>query len=314
MSKRRFLPPLNALRTFEAVARTLSFTRAADQLHVTQSAVSRQVKHLEDILGVELLRRRGSLQLTDEGRFLLPVLTESFDRIAEAVGRIRNQTGATPLVISLPPTFARRIVLPRLHEFQAAHADVEIKIETPSTNVDLRTAPVDMAVFFGEDDVSNLVVDLLMCETLTPVCSPRLAAEASGKDFRSFIQSQRLLHVQQRNEPWQDWEIFLRAAGCQGVDYQRGMVLETADLAVESAASHCGVAVVDVRLFGAYIADGRLAVPFDLALPSGRNYYLVSRAEEIEIPRIYAFRAWIIGLFQSPQFLRTSPPLERPPA
>ncbi|MBL9035123.1 MAG: LysR family transcriptional regulator [Rhodospirillaceae bacterium] len=293
---RRRLPPLNALRAFEAVARSLSFTKAADQLLVTQSAVSRQVKNLEDILGVQLLKRKGPLELTEEGRKLLPVLTGSFDRIAEVIAGIKVAHANPPLTLSMPPTFTRRMLMPRLADFQQKNPDLELRIETPATNIEFASAPIDMAIFFGFNRVDALVTDLLMIEEMTPVCSPRLAAEA-GNDIVDFLRKHPLLHVRQGEDLWQCWTIFAEQAGLNGLAVDRGVVMGTADLVVESAINDGGVAMVDVRLFPDEVRSGRLAVPFRHTVKSGRSYYLVSRAEEIEIPRIAAFRAWVIDQF-----------------
>jgi LysR family glycine cleavage system transcriptional activator len=298
---RRRLPPLNALRAFEAVARSLSFTKAADQLLVTQSAVSRQVKNLEDILGVQLLKRKGPLELTEEGRKLLPVLTGSFDRIAEVIAGIKVAHANPPLTLSLPPTFARRMVVPRLADFQRRHPDLEIRIDTPPSNIEFASAPVDMAIFFGFNRVDALVTDLLLREEFTPVCSPKLAAhvgkDGAGNDLADFIRKHPLLHVRQGEDLWQCWSIFTEQAGLGEVPVDRGIVLETADLVVESAMNDGGVGMIDVRMFPDEVKSGRLVAPFQASVVSGRSYYLVSRAEEIEIPRIAAFRAWVIEQF-----------------
>ncbi len=293
---RRRLPPLNALRAFEAVARSLSFTKAADQLLVTQSAVSRQVKNLEDILGVQLLKRKGPLELTEEGRKLLPVLTGSFDRIAEVIAGIKVAHANPPLTLSMPPTFTRRLVMPRLADFQQRHPDLELRIETPATNVEFAQAPIDMAIFFGFNRVDALVTDLLMIEEMTPVCSPKLAAQA-GNDIGAFLRAHPLLHVRQGEDLWQCWTIFAERAGLEDLAVDRGVVMGTADLVVESAINDGGVAMVDLRLFTEEVRSGRLVAPFQTTVKSGRSYYLVSRAEEIEIPRIAAFRAWVIDQF-----------------
>jgi LysR family glycine cleavage system transcriptional activator len=298
---RRRLPPLNALRAFEAVARSLSFTKAADQLLVTQSAVSRQVKNLEDILGVQLLKRKGPLELTEEGRKLLPVLTGSFDRIAEVIAGIKVAHANPPLTLSLPPTFARRMVMPRLADFQRRHPDLEIRIDTPPSNIEFASAPVDMAIFFGFNRVDALVTDLLLREEFTPVCSPKLAAQVGknggGNDLADFIRKHPLLHVRQGEDLWQCWSIFTEQSGLGDVPVDRGIVLETADLVVESAMNDGGVGMIDVRMFPDEVKSGRLVAPFQTGIVSGRSYYLVSRAEEIEIPRIAAFRAWVIEQF-----------------
>ena len=304
--ERRSLPPLNALRAFEAVARSLSFTRAAEELLVTQSAVSRQVKNLEDILGVALLRRKANLELTDEGKRLLPVLTDAFDRIDVVVAGFKRQSKKPPLTLSLPPTFARRLVLPLLPEFQRQNPDLEIRIETPPVNVDFRNSGHDLAVFFGEVEtqgaahgatMAEMIIDLLMSDQFTPLASPTLIKEAGWADLGAMVAKAQLLHIRQGNDPWFDWRLFARQTGLTGVRVERGLVLETADQAVQSACSGGGVALADPRLFQEEIAQGRVAPVFDVKVNSGRHYYLVSRAEEIEIPRIAAFRAWITRHF-----------------
>ncbi|HEX4507293.1 MAG TPA: LysR substrate-binding domain-containing protein [Alphaproteobacteria bacterium] len=300
--ERRSLPPLNALRAFEAVARSLSFTRAAEELLVTQSAVSRQVKNLEDILGVSLLRRKANLELTDEGKRLLPVLTDAFDRIDVVVAGFKRQSRKPPLTLSLPPTFARRLVLPLLPEFQKQHPDLEIRIETPPVNVDFRNSGHDLAIFFGEVEAhgpsgAEMIVDLLMSDQFAPLASPKLAKTAAWPDLATMAAKAQLLHIRQGNDPWFDWRLFLRQTGLPNVRVERGLVLETADQAVQSACSGGGVALADPRLFQEEIDQKRLTPLFDVTVNSGRYYYLLSRAEEIEIPRIAAFRAWITRHF-----------------
>jgi LysR family glycine cleavage system transcriptional activator len=287
---RRRLPPLNALRAFEAVARSLSFTKAADQLLVTQSAVSRQVKNLEDILGVQLLKRKGPLELTEEGRKLLPVLTGSFDKIAEVIAGIKA-THANPaphFVAAADLRAAHGDAAPR--RFPAQASDLEIRIDTPPSNIEFATAPVDMAIFFGSNTVDALIVDLLMREEITAICSPRLAAGA-GNDLAQFIRSRPLLHVRQGEDLYQCWSIFAAQSGLEEMPVDRGIVLETADLVIESAINDSGVGMLDPRLIPEELKSGRLVTPFKTAVKSGRSYFLVSRAEEIEIPRIAAFRA-----------------------
>lgn len=292
---RRQLPPLNALRAFEAVARSLSFTKAADQLLVTQSAVSRQVKNLEDILGVALLKRKGVLELTEEGKKLLPVLTDSFDRVADVIAGFRQARTKPPLVLSVPPTFAQRMLLPRLSAFQRLYPDLEIRLETPPVNVDFDTAPIDLAIYFGDVKIDDMIVDLLMQEEMTPICSPALAAGAA--DLPSLLKKGPLLHIRQGEDLHRCWTLFTRQAGLDGINVKRGLVLETADQAVQLAMNDGGIAVVDIRLCREELASGKLVTPFDRTIVSGRNYFLVSRAEEIEIPRIAAFRTWVLDQF-----------------
>jgi LysR family glycine cleavage system transcriptional activator len=292
---RRQLPPLNALRAFEAVARSLSFTKAADQLLVTQSAVSRQVKNLEDILGVALLKRKGALELTEEGKRLLPVLTDSFDRVADVIAGFRQARSKPPLVLSVPPTFAHRMLLPHLSAFQRLHPDLEIRLETPPTNIDFDSAPVDLAIYFGDVKIDDMIVDLLMQEVLTPVCSPAMAAGIA--DLPSLLKKGPLLHIRQGEDLHRCWSLFVKQSGLDAISIKRGLVLETADQAVQLAMNDGGIAVVDPRLCPEELASGKLIAPFDRTVVSGRNYFLVSRAEEIEIPRIGAFRSWVLDQF-----------------
>lgn len=292
---RRHLPPLNALRAFEAVARSQSFTKAAEELLVTQSAVSRQVKNLEDILGVTLILRKAQFGLTEEGRRLLPVLTEAFDRLDTTIGGFRRQSKKPPLSLSLPPTFARRIVLPRLAEFQRAHADLEIRVETPPVNVDFKASIHDVAIFYGEAIGADLLGDMLMRERIAPLASPALLAQAQWPDLKTMAAKARLLHVRQSGDAWVDWRLFLRQMGLAGIAVERGLVLETADQAVQSALAEGGVALCDPRLFAEEIASGRLVMPFPAEVLTGRAYSLICRPDEADLARIAAFRAWALA-------------------
>jgi LysR family glycine cleavage system transcriptional activator len=260
------------------------------------------VKNLEDILGVALLRRKANLELTDEGKRLLPVLTDAFDRIDVVVAGFKRQSKKPPLTMSLPPTFARRLFLPIFPEFQKQHPDLEIRIETPPVNVDFRNSGHDLAIFFGEVEAqgsigSEMIIDLLMSDQMTPLASPALIKEANWPDLAAMLAKAQLLHIRQGNDPWYDWRLVARQTGLTTARVERGLVLETADQAVQSAINGGGVTICDPRLFQEEIAQKRLAPVFDVTVNSGRHYHLVSRAEEIEIPRIAAFRAWVTRHF-----------------
>jgi LysR family glycine cleavage system transcriptional activator len=289
---RRQLPPLNALRAFEAVARFLSFTKAADELLVTQSAVSRQVKNLEDILGVALILRKAQLELTEEGKRLLPVLTDSFDRMDVVIGSFRRQSKKPPLSLAVPPTFARRILLPRLADFQRANSDLEIRIETPPVNPDFRNSGHDMAILFGEIETDGLIADVLMRETSSPLASPELIKKSNWPDLKTMIAKAPLLHIRQGNDSWHDWRMLARQVGFAGIPVERGVVVETADQAVQAAISGGGVVEVDPRLCAEELASGQLVPLFDISILTGRAYTLVCRPDETDLARIAAFRAW----------------------
>ncbi len=304
---RRQLPPLNALRAFEAVARFLSFTKAAEELLVTQSAVSRQVKNLEDILGVALILRKAQLELTEEGKRLLPVLTDSFDRMDVIIGSFRRQSKKPPLSLAVPPTFARRILLPRLPEFQRANADLEIRLETPPVNPDFRNSGHDLAILFGEVEADGLIAEVLMRERSSPLCSPDLVKKSNWPDLKTMIAKAPLLHIRQGNDSWHDWRMLARQVGCAGVPVERGIVVETADQAVQAAISGGGVTEVDPRLCAEEVASGQLVAPFDISIMTGRTYTLVCRADETDLARIAAFREWALTALAEPSL--PEPPL-----
>lgn len=302
------MPPLNALRAFEAVARFLSFTKAADELLVTQSAVSRQVKNLEDILGVGLILRKAQLELTEEGQRLLPVLTDSFDRMDQVIGSFRRQSKKPPLSLSLPPTFARSLLLQRLPEFQRSCADLEIRIETPLVNPDFRNSGHDLAVMFGETDTEGLIADVLMRERASPLASPDLIGRSAWADLRSMIAKAPLIHIRQGNDPWHDWRLLARQVGFAGLPVERGVVVETADQAVQAAIAGAGVVVVDPRLCADETGAGRLAAPFPISVLTGRAYTLVCRPDETELARISAFRRWALAALAEAASLEAGPP------
>ena len=259
---------------------------------MTQSAVSRQVKNLEDILGVALILRKAQLELTEEGKRLLPVLTDSFDRMDVVIGSFRRQSKKPPLSLAVPPTFARRILLPRLADFQRANSDLEIRIETPPVNPDFRNSGHDMAILFGEIETDGLIADVLMRETSSPLASPELIKKSNWPDLKTMIAKAPLLHIRQGNDSWHDWRMLARQVGFAGIPVERGVVVETADQAVQAAISGGGVVEVDPRLFAEELASGQLVPLFDISILTGRAYTLVCRPDETDLARIAAFRAW----------------------
>ncbi len=168
------------------------------------------------------MRRKANLELTDEGKRLLPVLTDAFDRIDVVVAGFKRQSRKPPLTLSLPPTFARRLVLPLLPEFQKQHPELEIRIETPPVNVDFRNSGHDLAIFFGEVEAhgttaAEMIVDLLMSDQFAPLASPKLMKESGWPDLAAMASKAQLLHIRQGNDPWFDWRLFLRQTGLPNV-------------------------------------------------------------------------------------------------
>jgi DNA-binding transcriptional LysR family regulator len=296
---RRWLP-LNALRAFEAVGRQGSFTGAAQGLLVSQSAVSRHVIGLEDLLGVPLFERRPQqASLTEAGRRLLPVVQKAFDRIDGALEEILRERGAPrrSLRVLLPPTFAQRLAVPILRDFRAEFPELTLDIDSrPAAQSAEKDA--DIAVIYSPPRVAPQVLDLLWMVRLALLCHPAVAAKAEGRDLAGFLAQNDLLHVRLDGRPQAFvWETFARAEGLSGQQLDRGLVFDTAELAVQYALSGAGVALVDPVLFAEEIAAGRLVKPFDREIDDGYGYYLSIHPDDLDRPEISLFRTWLIRRF-----------------
>src|ERR1700723_3283987 len=297
--ERRWLP-LNALRAFEGVAQHLSFTAAANALLISQSALSRHVIALEKMIGVQLFERRPhSLVLTKAGQHLLPAVMKSFDRLEYALDDLRNDgaTGTRTLRVQMPPSFAAYLAVPILRDFKRAAAEVEIDLVSPY-GVGPPPGDVDVAVVYSKPTVTDLVTDLLWPVRLTMLCHPSIAARHSGKNLSEFIAANELVHVRISDLPRHHlWMQFARVAGLHSLNVERGLVFDTAVLAVQYALSGEGIALVDGYLFGDYIRTGRLSKPFDNILDDGYGYYLITHPEGLSDTAIALFRSWLIERF-----------------
>ena len=296
---RRWLP-LNALRAFEGVAQHLSFTAAANALLISQSALSRHVIALEKLIGVQLFERRPhALVLTKAGQHLLTAVMKSFDRLEFALDDIRND-GVSPLRtlrVQMPPTFAAHLAVPILRDFRHAAPDVEIDLVSPY-GVGPPLNEVDVAVVYSKPTVTDLVRDLLWPVRQSVLCHPTVAERNKGKSLAEFIESNELIHVRLSDLPRHYlWTQFARQTGLNAVNVERGLVFDTALLAVQYALSGEGVALIDNYLFGDYIRSGRLIRPFDEVLDDGFGYYLVTHPEGLGDTAIALFRSWLIDRF-----------------
>ncbi len=294
---RRSNLPLNGLRAFEAAARHLSFTRAADEMNVTQAAVSHQVKGLERRLGVTLFRRLPrALLLTDEGQSLLPELRAAFNRIAQALERVSAQEGNATLTVSLLTTFALAWLVPRLRRFQAAHPEIEVRLMTTPRLIDFAREDVDVAIRYGDGQwAGGLTVVKLFDDSLTPLCG-----RAHREKLRSLSDLQRatLLHSGDG-----EWSIWLSAAGVAGVNATKGPLFDSTKMAVQAAIDGLGVAIGAPQLFADDIAAGRLFQPFPLAVRNDKAHWLVYPEASAERLKVKAFRRWIteeVGLADTP--------------
>ena len=292
----RRLPPLNALRAFEAAARHLSLTRAAEELHVTPAAVSHQVKSLEDYLGVKLFRRTNrSLLLTDAGQASLPGLREGFDRLAEAMEAVRATDECGPLTVTVPPSFGAKWLVARLERFTAKHPGFDVRLDASMRVVDLVREGVDLAVRYGAGDYPGMRVDCLLDEVAIPVCSPALVTGDRPLREPADLCGHTLLHyTAPYDESFPDWAMWLRAAGVTTCDLGRGPTFSMASMAVQAAIDGQGVALVGDVLVADDIAAGRLVRPFELSFPVKFAYYVVSPLASADRPRVAAFREWLL--------------------
>ncbi|MBK8176739.1 MAG: transcriptional regulator GcvA [Rhodospirillales bacterium] len=288
----RHLPPLNGLRVFEAAARHLSFTRAADELNVTQAAVSHQIKALEDHLGLALFRRLNrALMLTEEGQTLFPAVRDALDQLAEAAARLRAREESGTLTVSTLPSFAVTWLVPRMSRFQDRHPEIDLRISAKEYLVDFARDGIDVAVRFGGGRWPGLRADWLADEALLPVCSPSLRPRLQSLGDLAHV---TLLHEDMLPlGRFPTWETWLAAAGASGVDATRGPRFSHTHLMLQAAMDGRGVALGQAVLVGDDLAAGRLVAPFSARLPTGFAYYVVCPPTSAERPKIRAFRDWV---------------------
>ena len=288
----RRLPPLNALRAFEAGARHLSFTKAAEELFVTQAAISHQVKLLEQDLGVPLFRRMTrKLALTEEGRGLQQVAGEALDAIAEAAARLREEPGGRTLSLSLTPTFGVKWLAQRLGRFWAAHPDIELRLHHSIHLVDFARDEVDAAVRWGGGAWPGVEVVFLMRAGLVPVCSPALLEGAHPLCVPTDLRHHTLLH----DRDYVEWAQWLAVAGAQEVEARRGPVIDEPSVLHQAAIDGQGVALESENLIRADLEAGRLVKPFDVDLDRDNAYYLVAPPRAFERPNVQAFRDFLLA-------------------
>jgi DNA-binding transcriptional LysR family regulator len=293
---RRWLP-LNALRAFEAVAKHGSFTAAANALQVSQSALSRHVMAVETLIGVQLFDRRPhALTLTKAGEHLLPAVIRSLDGLELALNNVRRQDTPTlrTLRVQMPPSFATHVAVPILRDFRRASAEIEIDVVSPY-GVGPPLADVDVAVVYSKPMVTDLVTDLLWPVHLSVLCHPQLLSQHAAADLATFISANEIIHVRLNNLPRHHlWTQFVRHLGLGALNVERGLVFDTAMLAVEYALGGDGIVLVDINLFNEHVRTGRLVRPFDLVFDEGYGYYLLTQPEALSDPAIASFRSWLI--------------------
>ncbi|CAA6822984.1 MAG: Transcriptional regulator, LysR family [uncultured Thiotrichaceae bacterium] len=307
MSQR--LPPLNALRTFEAVARLNSFTRAADELHVTRAAVSHQIKNLEEYLGFTLIERHSrSISLTNAAEVALPKLREGFNNLSDAVHLMQTQGSFENINVWMAPSFASKWLVPRLNKFSKLYPGIDMRISGDAKLVDtvqeerrsmedlFRSSDVDLIIRFGRGNHPGCKVTKLFSVEAVPLCSPKLLVDSEYPlDKPEDLQFHTLLHDDTDYEGHPSWEKWLKKANVAGVDTQRGLHFNHVSLAMEAAIDAQGV-LLSIKALAKYdIKSKRLCIPFNMSIPLDATYYII-QPEAVDSNRhaIDLFVEWLI--------------------
>jgi LysR family glycine cleavage system transcriptional activator len=286
------LPSLNGLRAFEAAARHLSFTNAALELNVTQTAISHQIRRLEEELGLRLFERKNrSLALTPKAAEYLPGIRAAFQDLRFATDRLLRKDGDKVLTISLMTSLATKWLLPRLSTFQEQHPDIDVRITTSAELVDFRRGDVDAAIRYGRGQWKDLHADWLMADQMFPVCSPMLLKGPNALKKPEDIARFTLLHTTSYND---DWRLWLAAAGLPTeIAKNPSLTFDLSFMTVQAAIDGIGIAIGHTSFVQDDIAKGNLVAPFDVALPQDAGYYFVVPEENAKLPKIVAFRDWL---------------------
>lgn len=288
----RRLPPLNALKAFEAAARHESFTRAAEELCVTQGAVSHQVKALEAELGIKLFNReRQRLVITDAGREYLNVVRDAFDRVAVGTERLLQRQSSNMLTVSTSPDFAAKWLVNRLGRFAEEHPTIDLRVSATLHHVDFAREDVDLAVRHGDGNWPGLDVVRLSAEHLFAVCSPKLLAGRNRLAKPADLLKFPLLHVDSRK----DWAKWLEAAGVDGGELSHGPVLNRESMVIDAAIDGQGVALARTTLVASDLINGRLVRPLDEELRLPKTYWIICPKATTTLPKIVTFRKWLLA-------------------
>lgn len=297
MSRR--LPPLNSLRVFEAAARHSSFTRASEELFVTQAAVSHQIKALEEYLGIKLFRRQNrALFLTEEGQSYFFDIKDTFSSLVDATERLLARGAKGSLTVSLQPSFAIQWLVPRLSLFSELHPDIDVRIKAVDMDDGSLTDDVDVAIYYGRGKWKDLNARKLHTEYLVPVCSPLLLLNGvKPLKTPADLKLHTLLHDSSRR----DWTAWFKHVGITDINVNQGPIFSHTSMVLQAAIHGQGVALGHSVLAQPEIDAGRLVLPFSEVLVSKNAYYVVCREEQDELGKIAAFRDWMLSLVEEEQ-------------
>ena len=287
----RRLPPLNALKAFEAAARSESITRAAEELNVTQGAVSQQVKALEAVLGIKLFsRERQRLVMTEAGHEYLAVVRDALDRIAVGTERLAQRQSSGVLTVSTSPDFAAKWLVHRLGRFAESHPEIDLRVSATAPHVDFAREDVDLAVRHGDGKWSGLDVVRLCSEQLFPVCSPKLASGHKRISSASDLLKFTLLRL----DDGKTWTRWFEAAGVAD-PVTHGPILNHASMLIDAAVDGQGIALARTTLAAWDLINGRLVRPIDVSLRMSNTYWIVCPKATSNMPKIATFRNWLLA-------------------
>jgi LysR family transcriptional regulator, glycine cleavage system transcriptional activator len=285
------LPPLNALRAFEAGARHLSFTKAAEELHVTQAAVSHQVKALEEHLGYPLFKRMTrKLGLTEQGRTLFPVVSEAFLRIAEAADDLRSGGDSRTLTVSVTPAFGAKWLVYRLPRFWQKHPEIDLRVHHSIQCADLRYDDVDIAIRFGHGGWDGLTSEFMLRVDYTPVCSPALLTGRHPLKRPDDLRHHKLLH----EDDYDGWTQWLAVAGVTDIDPRRGPIMDDVNVLMQTTVDGGGVALGKLSMVARDLSAGTLVAPFDITVMTDFGYHLVYLPGALDRAKVRVFRDFVM--------------------
>lgn len=288
----RRMPPLNALKAFEAAARQLSFTKASEELHVTQAAVSHQVKTLEEYFGITLFNRAHQrLTLTDAGRSYLPKLTQAFDLIADGYQELHQEKHFARLNIKAPSSFSSQWLVPRLHRFQTNHPDIDIRLSAQDNDFDFFPDAFDVEIRYLLGNSHQPNSTLLLKEEIFPVCSPTLLEQPHPLTSPEDLRHHTLLHI---NFYPEDWKMWLERAEVSDIDYERGHRFDQSVLTLKAATQGLGVAMGRSPIVSQELSNGSLIAPFDIKLSSAGGYWLIFKSDPETRQPVVAFKEWVL--------------------
>ena len=289
----RRLPPLNSLKSFEAAGRLLSFTRAANELNVTQAAVSHQIKVIEDFLGLSLfIRYPRKLALTEQGRLLLPDVIEAFDKVSNAIGAISQESSSKMISVRLAPSFAAKWLSPRLKYFWLQHPEIDLCLYHAHPAVEFDREQIDIAVTYGKGDWPGVVADPILSLDFYPVCTPAFMSNDRPLSNIDNLRYYSLLH-DANYECWADW---LKLAGLQEINANKGTIIDDTNVLIQAAVDGQGVALGSSTFVQDLLDSGRLIKPFDITLVNEFAYYVVCPEAHLKNPSVQAFKDWLLDL------------------